>query len=264
MAIASMQKIQLLALQKDRDQILEDLQTAGVLELIDLSEDKRKTEEGQKEGDSKHSDSEVIDPHQHDLHIANIEATLQILKPFVGKQKAHIILDAAQVKKTVSDTAWEGIIKKIRETEEKIGEARNQLNDLNGQKEELSPWQKLRSPLNQDRETNTTKSIMGTIPNLKPDEWKQKCEKYKKHAIFEIINADSKVLYVRVIFDKAEEENIREFLQELKFTDVQLPQKHNTVAKELEKIDNEREKQEKLIIQEEKDMKVVLMRINDF
>ncbi|MDA1060429.1 MAG: V-type ATP synthase subunit I [bacterium] len=239
MALAKIKKIRLIANTKQKNNILEILQKAGTVEITE-----------QKDADLSPDLGEL---QKAELEYANIEFAIKLLKDF-GKKKG--ILSQApsftikQVEEQIKDFDHKKIVSECQDQEEKLIQAKNALNTAKHEIENLLPWKNLDTKFEDLEGTQTSGIILGSVKTNNFEPFIEGLHRLSGLISSDIIKKDKVENYIRIVFSKELEKEIRQVLSQFKFQEADLPESKGRVADHIDKL-------EKTIDENEKNLKQV-------
>lgn len=226
MAIVKINKIELIGLEKDRENFLVLLQELGIVELIDVQQE-----------------ASVVYPSQAvaiDAQLLELEEAISFLASFQergglleGMIKLKPLVYERQLDEVISTFDYQGILKKI-------SNLRNDLNNLLHQKERLNqlrlllmPWRKLTLYLNEIRSTENCDVVLGVLNSRDYSNLKDDLEKESINLFIEVVNQDRINLYLLILYIKYDFERLQTILKNYHFNFTVLPKSNSTVKDEL-------------------------------
>lgn len=224
-----MKKIKMIGLAAHRQKLLDTMQRLGVMEITEIA-DKELEEEPQ---------VRIEEAQNVELNIANVEFALKLINPFAKKRslvEGPITMTIDDVKKKAKEFDFDQIVKTGRETEEVIVALKNEMAALIQSEEELMPWKELVMQLDYLGETETTKTLLGTLQKPSFDDFKIDVNKLSDLINVEVITETESTSYIAVSYIKDLEDELKEVLMLHKVAETQLPGKSHTVKRELELI----------------------------
>jgi len=236
MAVAEIQKINILAHQSYRKEILELLYDQGFIEIITH----------QKEGEDQSSSPKETKANT-EYELAKVKYALEFLLPYFSEKKSFIEKIAAD-KPTISQDEINNLKNKfdyinIAEKSENFGQRLNTIKSLIGKLEDekklLNHWTSLNIITETDLETATTKNLLGQVEEKKYQELQDEINKKFKEAELIKISGDNNVIYLLVIFNKKYEKDIAATLNSKEFKQIELPPLKVAPQERIKEIDNE-------------------------
>ncbi|MDP2624876.1 MAG: V-type ATPase 116kDa subunit family protein [Candidatus Peregrinibacteria bacterium] len=239
MAIAAMQKIEILGMKKDLPKMLQALQETGVMQIEEVTTE-----------DFESVDLQTIKADEHDLDytIANVDFALKQLLPHAPKRsfwKGKQSLSFESAVGTLKSFDYKALIKKVADLEEAGVSDQNALNMMATEKVLLTPWKKLAWKLDTPRETDHTNIYLGSLSLRELDSFKKALEKAAPHSSAQKSNEVGSLAYLVIAVSKNEIEEAKNIFALHKFEEVDIPGIHKTVSERLKEIKNEREAIEK-------------------
>ncbi len=220
MPVVKMQKVRMIGLVEDREELIEHLQKLELIHLKDFSE-------------------EAIDTHFSNLtigeegkklaeEISHIESTLTYIDQF--REDKTIIaslfpekveIDEEDLKKTIHQFNHGEVVKRINEIKEKIAKVEEQIATLKNEISFLLPWQNLLWLPADFKETQTTNSLFVKGPKEKYSQLNEKLQEIGAISI-EIISSETEFLYMLLVYWKDNDEQVVQALKDESFEIVNL------------------------------------------
>ncbi|MFH1426730.1 MAG: V-type ATP synthase subunit I [Candidatus Kerfeldbacteria bacterium] len=212
MAVSEVQKIQLVALSKYRDGIIELLQDMETVELI---------------GETGHE--ALIQSLEYD--IAQIDFAVQLIGehyeekiPFLQKLRGNKIeITKEEMKNVVETFDYKKITDELTEIDAKLTEARNIISKAGEEIELLTPWIALQVSPVEFEKTSLTGVVLGIFKTEQFDEFKQKIAAVSSEIEINVVSKNEKSLYVMIVFSNSVGEKITQLLDETDFEMTDLP-----------------------------------------
>ncbi len=241
MAVAEVKKLQLVALNNYRDEIVELLQESEAVELI-----------GETEQES------LIQSLEYD--IAQIDFSIQLISEhheektaFIEKLRGgKIRLTKEEIEKSVESFEYKKITEELTEIDAKLTEARNIINKNNQEIEILTPWVELQTPPVQFKETKMAGVALGIFKTEDFDAFKQKVSSMENQIEINIVSRNEKSTYVMIVFTEAVGEQMQQLLNEYRFEATDLPYEDDKPKHVIEKLKKEITEAENTIQEQEK------------
>jgi len=245
MAIAEVQKVQVLAHAGVKMEILSNLQEEGLVQLERANIEELDLESSFKE----------VSHLEHQLH--RLSSALVYLsrweeKGFVKKLFAQKPQIDRQKREEILDFDSLPVLDRIEKLEAEKNELLSEIRFLEKEGEFLSPLEGLELPLKSLKPTESTEILLGFLPLSQEDALKELAE---KEAIwFEVINREKRIIYLFLIYPRREKDSFEQFLKDLNFVHLYLTEdmlnkagENDKVKDVMEKIQGEiQEKEEKL------------------
>jgi vacuolar-type H+-ATPase subunit I/STV1 len=208
MAIAEVKKIQILAHAGVRMEILSTLQEEGLIQL-----DRANVEELELES----SPQEVshLEHHLHRISSALVYLSRWEEKGFVKKIFAQKPQIDRQKREDIIDFVFLPVLDKIEKLEAEKNELLSEIRFLENEVEFLSPLEDLELPLKSLKSTYSTEILLGTLPLSQEEAFKELAE--KEAVWFEVANRGKRIIYLFLIYPKAEKGYFQQILKDLNF-----------------------------------------------
>ena len=243
MAVEAVSKINLISLDKHKDQILDLLYNAGVVEILESAEAK----------DNVNSELEY--------NLAQVKFALKFLKKYEKKvpllkkfQGDKINLTENKFKNIIEDFNYRKIVDEIADLEAEINKAKNNITKYNTEIESLSIWKNLEIAPEEIGETEFTHSVLGGFTKENYEEFQEKTKQLEKYIHIEKIAEDEKNQYILINSEKKTYSKIKKILVDLNWEESLLPYSDQIPKKAIISLENKISKLEKNIIKIEKEI----------
>jgi V/A-type H+-transporting ATPase subunit I len=233
MAIAEVQKVQILAHAGVKMEILSTLQEEGLVQLERANFEELELE----------SPSPEVSHLEHRLH--RLSYALSYLsqweeKGFVKKLFAQKPLIDRQKREEILDFDSLPVLDKIEKLEAEKNELLSEIKFLEKEDEFLNPLEGLELPLRSLKPTDSTEILLGSLPLSQEEAFKELAE---KEAIwFEVINRGKRIIYFFLIYPKGEKDHFDQILKDLNFVHLYFTENMLNKADENDTVKNVREK----------------------
>jgi len=211
MALAAVQKVQIIAHLGKKMELLSSLQEAGIVQLeeVDFEEFELAT-----------SSSEVSEL-EHTLH--RIKRALEYFsqwedKGFLKRLFTQKPQHASHKRKEVLEFDYASVMDDLEKLEAQKNDLLSEIKFLEREKDILAPLQDLSLPVASVKPTDSTEIVLGNLP-LSQFEGLQKLAE-KEALWFEVINKGKRQIYVLVFYLESEKDNIEQLLKELNFNHI--------------------------------------------
>jgi V/A-type H+-transporting ATPase subunit I len=159
-----MQKVQIFFHNSLKDELLEEIQRAGLLHINDVKENIAELPEGI-------SFAEESDAQELEAFLSNLEFSLEYLKPFEEKTKGlhrfagqRVELNEGEYQKLLSKFDGGEVVQAIRGLERERARCVSELNEKQLLKEQMADWVNLDLPLEEMRPTRDSEVLIGSVP----------------------------------------------------------------------------------------------------
>ena len=208
MAIAEVQKVQILAHAGMKMEILTTLQEEGLVQVERANFEELDLE----------SSSLEVSHLEHRLHRLSSALVylsrweekgfvkkLFVQRPQIDRQKREEILDFDSLP----------VLDKIEKLEAEKNELLSEIRFLDKEEELLNPLEGLELPLRSLKPTDSTEILLGSLPLSQEEAFKKLAE---KEAIwFEVINRGKRIIYLFLIYPRGEKDYFEQILKDLNF-----------------------------------------------
>jgi V/A-type H+-transporting ATPase subunit I len=233
MAIAEVQKVQILAHAGVKMEILSTLQEEGLVQLERANFEELELE----------SPSPEVSHLEHRLH--RLSYALSYLshweeKGFVKKLFAQKPLIDRQKREEILDFDSLPVLDKIEKLEAEKNELLSEIKFLEKEDEFLNPLEGLELPLRSLKPTDSTEILLGSLPLSQEEAFKELAE--KEPIWFEVINRGKRIIYFFLIYPKGEKDHFDQILKDLNFVHLYFTEDMLNKADENDTVKNVREK----------------------
>jgi len=248
MAIAEVEKVQILALAGVKMEILSSLQEEGLVQLERANFEELELE----------SSSPEVSHLEHRLH--RLSHALVYLsrweeKGFVKKLIAQKPKLDRQKREEILNFDCLPVLDKIEKLEAEKNEVLSEIKFLEKEDEFLSPLKGLELPLKSWKPTDSTDILLGSLPLSREEEFQEMAE--KETIWYEVINRGKRILYILLICPKREKDYFEQTIKELNFVPLYLTENILNKADDQDRVKDVIEKIHKEI--EEKTRKLEAM-----
>ncbi len=230
MAIVNVKKMSVIALQKDRNDIVKLLQKLGKVEIINIK-DRVSKEEWEK----------VFAPGDHNKEVTDLQnklADVQFALEFMGrysKPKRSLfgekpLYREENIERLSQSREVRDVIKECRELEARLNSIKSEEMKLNNIIEVLKPWEGLDIPIEEIKATDTVRIYTGTLSADGVEGVKDRLEETAPESHLEIVSTDSESAHVLLVYHKSLEEKISDILKESSWSKEDLPREEGTAA----------------------------------
>jgi len=240
MAIVDMNKISIIGLQKNKEEMITSLMKMGVVEVSDFIPDDQW--------------SELVTKDETESDVATLEADLMRIKSSIeylskyNSQKRGLFAP----KKEISTQEYNEIIQnrehiwnivdQIAHYDEQLMQLLSEENRLNNLIATFEPWKPLTVPFDVENTKNTT-VLLGVLPAIADvEKMKQNLEENVPESYVEIINADKEQNYIFLIYVNSLENEVMTLLKQYGFAKVSFNDFHGTAQENINKARQEIEK----------------------
>jgi len=235
MAIVKMKKATMIALQSEKNEILNDLQRFGYLQVVNLEE---RMEQG----------FEELQPDSDNEAVGRLEAKLSQVKysiDFLGKfntAKKPLFAQKVQVDETKrkeyldNEEKLNEIYESCRSIDSRFTEIKSSETKLNNTIAQLTPWLALKEKLEEIGTTHNTNSILGFIASKYEDDLSTAVKDEDLTAYLEKVGVEKENSYFMVIYHQTCEERISQLLKQVGWTKVTFSEYSGTPEENINRI----------------------------
>jgi len=239
MSIAKMQKIQLVGLLAQEDQILELLKKEGLIALapsgagLEIHPSKLKRA--------------IDETENQETQIAQIRSAIGFIEKFVKTKKTlidSIIPPKIDLKKDdlaliCRDFKYNDLLNKIQELDQEINNIHSLKNNLQNNYNAILPFSKLNFPLRHLHEDNKVNIMLGSIGIKNHKKFEIDIRALSPHIETEIVDFTKNEAYLAIYYLSDQKEKIETFLSKSTFARIKLAYSKNTPAEEVKNIQNQ-------------------------
>jgi V/A-type H+-transporting ATPase subunit I len=246
MAVNRMKKLQIVAHNSYRPELIRFLQHLEAIHIVDLAKEESSETapvefESESNSMSSKSDSQMkpiiesaIRGVRNDLaelqfainYLTKFEAKKGFIAGFLGSQVILSQQEYAEIIEDMDSQKWLNICHECRSLEEEDLQLTVQQNKLNTDKSYLLPWSNLDAPLEEIHDTEKTALKLGIIPIIGYDNLCAEIENRSIDVSFETISETKREKYLWVIFLKEDADIIMPILTNHGFSTTTLPATH--------------------------------------
>ncbi|MCK4583927.1 hypothetical protein KAU13_00755, partial [candidate division WOR-3 bacterium] len=215
MAIARMTKISIALHSSHKEELLKHLQDESALHITKIEEESAKN-------DYETSDGERI--RQLESQLSHLDDTIKFVQNFIKQggflsglipQKVPVLKE--KFEDTVKNFDFEKITERIKTVNVQLSKLRSEKDHLTSKKEIIEPWLNLSTPVELLKNTATSSVLAGTVnKRYYKDEMLKKAEEVGIE--IEKIDESKNESYLIVVFHKSNEEEAKDFLDEINFS----------------------------------------------
>jgi len=233
MAIAEVQKVQILAHDGVKMEILSTLQEEGLVQLERANVEELDLESSSRE--VSHLEHQLYRLSSALVYLSRWEEKgfvkkLFAQKPQIDRQKREEILDFDSL----------AVLDKIEKLEAEKNELLSEIKFLEKEEEFINPLEGLELPLRSLKPTDSTEILLGFLPVSQEEALKDLAE---KEAIwFEVINRGKRIIYLFLVYAKREKDRFEQILKDLNFVHLYFTENMLSKADENDKVKDVMEK----------------------
>lgn len=235
MAIVPMQKINLFVHKEDKPNVLDFLQSKGVLHITNAidSHDSLERMGNDEEGG------------QLELAVAQLDFAVNFLVKYEEKKKGlQAMIDGdsveasiEEIEKTANGFEFKEVVARCQSVEEELNSLHNEEKAIISEKKKLNPWKSLASPLNTPRKTENIESFFVSVPTKDWNEFKTEFLNLSELVAFESENITTNNVYVHIISDKSLLSELNVLFATYKVENIDLPEFSGSVDEKIETLD---------------------------
>jgi len=231
MAIARIKKIELIGLNKDRDNLLDLLQKLGKVQLINIPQ----------------LDSAIRPrPAIQGPALLETEEAISFLHSFQGKAgflegiaAPKPVIYQEELKEIIKSFNWQGFLKELSDLQNKHKITEQHREKLYQEKQLLVPWQNLNIPLDEPHSTQKCGVLYGILRTADYLNLLKDCQKEKIKLFCEAVNQDKTNTYLAVLYIQDGFERLETLLKSRHFNFVTFSRHAGTVRNRFLEINRE-------------------------
>ncbi len=222
MGIARMQKVRVLFHSSLKDELLEELQALGRIQVVSFRESYEGPEYAQflpQEMTSPEVESELSDLRFAAEFLKGFERKEGFLSGFGGR----FSFTPEEFAETINRFDWKGMVKRCRQLERERSQLGSQLAKARGLREQLLPWAGLDIPLEDVGPTSQAVISLGTISRDALPKLERSLEEKTDRFYFELVGSDGNLDYALLVYLQEEETEVGEVLKGSEWSQVSFP-----------------------------------------
>jgi V/A-type H+-transporting ATPase subunit I len=234
MAIIDMNRISLIGLSSDREEILDNLMKLGAVHITDIGEELPETVKDRRPG----HDTDEADIAALEENMTEIAEVLKRLEKFDRRKKGLF-----ETRRAISRAAYEdvlkerellwGTVKSVMRCDQRIASLHIEKNKYSNRVIALSPWELLDIPL-EITSTRTSLVVMGYMPRRNNvHELKKQLEEDVGACRFLTLNVDGEHVYICLIYHRSVSEEVGRAIKSQGFTKVSFNGLEGTAAQNI-------------------------------
>lgn len=216
MGVVQMQKVAVLTLLKEREQIINALHEEGVLHIVE------------------HGMGKALDHTEVDFRKAEVDYAIQILSAVASKETMTAMSKpstAQEITHAAHHTDVLGIVEELRKLEESDTGIQSSLQEVRQLQNDLKHWVKIpQAPKSIQCTSQTVKRIIGTLPEENVEELRTELAATMPKSVFETFDTIDGLTGCYVIVWKSEQLAFEELATALGWTSVQLPELDTSIS----------------------------------
>ncbi|MGE5630229.1 MAG: V-type ATP synthase subunit I [Caulobacteraceae bacterium] len=238
MAIVKMKKATVIALQSDKEAIVNSLQKFGRLQIISFED---LADRQEIEGLQQDSDNERVTRLEGKL--SQVKYSLDFLSKFNKTKKplfaSKIRIDESQNDVYLNDDKLNAIYGKCKAIDSKFTEFKSIETKLGNTISQLSPWSSMDMDLSDVGATRNTNIIMGFIPTKYQEEFFNALQEEDMEAHVQEISREKENIYILLIYYQTCEEKVGQLLKQFAWSKVAFNEYQGTPRSNIERVQKE-------------------------
>ncbi len=245
MAIVEMKKVTMIALQSEKNTIINNLQKFGNLQIVNLEE---QFAEGGFEDLQPDSDNESVA--RLETKLSQVRYSLDFLSRFDKTKKplfaSKVHVDESKQKEYLdNEVKFSGIYDKCRSIDSKFTEIKSSETKLNNTIVQFTPWASLNVNLEEVGSTQNTNIALGFIAGKYEEELNNAIRDENLHAYLEKISEEKENTYMMIVYHHICEDRISQLLKQSGWTKVAFNEYSGTPEENINKLSMELEELQK-------------------
>lgn len=237
MAIVKMKKVTMIALQSEKNEIVNRLQKFGKLQVLNLEE--QFGEEGFEELQAD-SDNEAVG--RLEAKLSQVKFSLDFLNKYSTAKKGLFapkaeVDDAKRVEYLENEEKLNEIYESCRSIDGKFTELKSVDTKLHNTIAQLTPWLPLDMKIEDIGNTQNTATIIGFIPTKYVDQFNTSVQNENLEAYVEKISEEKENSYMLAVYHRVCEENMLQLLKQYGWTKVTFSEFTGTPKENVSKLD---------------------------
>ena len=220
MAIVKMKKAHIIALQSEKQNILNKLQKFGGLHVINIEE--QLTEDKYLELTA---DSDNDNASQLEVSLSQIKYSLDFINKYdkskkSGQKSKMHVSDAEYMEYLNSNEKLDAIYNQCREIDLNFSELKNKETKLTNLIQQLQPWNLLKSNFQDIKTSKNTNAVLGYVSSKYAEDFKRDFSSVGELTYIEEISRDRENAYILLIFHKYLEEEVSQIQKQFGWSKV--------------------------------------------
>jgi V/A-type H+/Na+-transporting ATPase subunit I len=252
MALVAMKKVFVLSLAEYKDELVEQLQKMGILQIVDLREKLQEPDWAELL-----REEQLSDEISHlDIKLSELKFVIDMLGRYEGRKKSFIESFTGSKVPMKKDVFKENvkrieecdeIYRQCKELDDRINARRNEIANLQAANDALEPWINLDITLSEIGETGHTNSLLGTVEADYLSKLQDELMESAPESYIHVVKEVKKEIFLLISYLNDAEEEVASALRNSSFSRVSFPQLHNTPAESVKGNDNKIQEYQKEI-----------------
>jgi V/A-type H+-transporting ATPase subunit I len=254
MAIAKINKIQIIGHISKKDELIRELQQLGLVQIIEVGQERRgkitpSYSPEELEGVLNRID-EAID------YISRFEEKRGLLGSLITQR---LSISQGGIKEVIESFDYERTLQELNTVRGRMKELEQTKEKLRLEYQALLPWERLTLLLEEPRSTNQTNPCLGKVSNQSFPLLASELEKEELEVYFEIVRQDRFEKYLFLIYLKIDSQKVDAILKKYNFHFLSLPYRKGKASSALVEIENQMTKTTERIEELEKSLQRFLL-----
>lgn len=239
MAIVKMKKAHIIALQSEKQNLINKLQKFGGLHVINIEEQIAEEKYLELTADS---DNERVS--QLEAKLSQVKYSLDFISKYEVNKKAKPLnklqLNESEYQKYLnSDDKLEEVFNQCREIDFKHAELKNRETKLSNLAQLLQPWKSMKIGFEDIKPTRNTIAVFGYVLSKFAEDFKNEFFKLGELSYFEEVSSGKENTYLLLVFHKDLEEEISQIQKQFGWSRSNFSDLTGTAEENIKKINNE-------------------------
>lgn len=260
MAIEKVQKIELVALYKQKSKILDILQSFGSIQIDEIRD------ESEQETKDEKTLADLNELQKLELECANIDYAIKILTPYAAKKGflgRPLVLSGKEITAKAEKCPYKKLLKECQDQEEIVQTCKNEISALKNEIEVFSPWEKMGIDLRNTEGSDNYGFIAGSVKTPSFQNTVKELGKLDDLISVEKVHQDEKDTLFTVVFLKELEKEIRAVLSNNKFAEMEFPVEKGLLKEYLHNTEEKITANEKNIAAAKKELTKIARKLDD-
>jgi V/A-type H+/Na+-transporting ATPase subunit I len=239
MAIVKMKKAHIIALQSEKQSIINKLQKFGGLHVINIEEQIAEEKYLDLTADS---DNDKVS--QLEARLSQVKYSLDFISKYDKTKKPMFqnklqVSDAEYHEYLNSNEKLEEIFNQCREIDFKFAELKNRETKLTNLAQQLEPWKLMNASFQDIKSTKNSVAVIGYVLSKFAEDFKSEFLKVGELAYYEEISSEKENTYILIVIHKDLEEEISQIQKQFGWTKAGLNDLTGTARENIDKLNSE-------------------------
>jgi V/A-type H+-transporting ATPase subunit I len=239
LAVAQMQKVQIFFHNSQKEDLLEEIQRAGLLHISDVKESISELPEGISFG-------EESGTQEMETELSSLELSLEYLKPFEDKARGlhkfaaqRVELNEGEYQRLVSRFDGREVVRAIRGLERERAKFVSALSEKQVFKEQMANWVDLDVPLEELKSTSNSEVLLGSVPRGQFAHLSESLDEEVEAYQLERVGGFGTEENCLIFYHRNEDQAVTRVIEEVEFAEKRFPNIQGTPKQVIERLDEE-------------------------